>query len=241
MAQRAMWEEANPRTLDVAKVVELEQAIAADGTSLAELMDHAGAAVTQFVESGWLPRTRVVMFCGKGNNGGDGWVAAQLLTRARYHVTLVTPCEPGEIRAHPAREAALRCMEEAGDDERLKVLVAPDEAELGESLADAGVIVDAMLGTGFHYTSLHEPTASWVAAVVRAREGGGADGRRPFVIAVDVPSGLNAQTGEATCPVVHADATITMMAEKTGMATSRGRELCGELHIARIAPIERFM
>lgn len=238
----ARWEEPDAaRTLDVAQVVALEQAIAAAGTSLAELMDRAGASVARFVQERWDAESKVVVFCGKGNNGGDGWVAAQLLVGAGYEVILVAPCEPDEVSAHPAREAAQRCLQTVGASTDFELRVAPDGDEAAALAADADVILDALLGTGFHYDSLREPTHGWVQAIVDLHALARESGAGPAVVAVDVPSGLNAQDGTATLPVVQADFTVTMMAVKAGMTAPAGRALCGEVHVARIAPIEQFL
>ncbi|MEE0704989.1 MAG: NAD(P)H-hydrate epimerase, partial [Adlercreutzia sp.] len=108
------WEEASPTAsvLDVAAVVALEQRIAKAGTSLLELMTRAGHAVaeaaTQLQPSGG----GVVVLAGSGNNGGDGWVAAQDLADRGYAVTLVTKQAAPNLTAEPARTAPLRALEE---------------------------------------------------------------------------------------------------------------------------------
>lgn len=244
MAYEVQWEEfSDADVLDVAQVVALEQAIAADGTSLDVLMQRAGAAAAQFVRDRWRTGSSIVIFCGTGNNGGDGWVAGQLLAGEGYRVRLITPCPAAEIAAHPAHEAAQRCMAAAGRLENLNIAVSPDLEEVREWAGAADVLMDALLGTGFHYASLRQPTRSYVEIIVSlsGQDCCGLGAERPSIVAIDVPSGLNAQTGEATDPVVRADSTVTMMALKTGLMTPRGRKLCGAFFVARIADIDRYL
>lgn len=233
------------KVLDVADVVKLEQSIAATGTSLDELMQRAGACAADFVRRCVPAGARIVVFCGSGNNGGDGWVAAQLLAQAGYQVRLITPCAAEEVPAHPAAEAAVRCMQAVGELRNFHLAVAPERQAIDGWLAEADVAVDALLGTGFHYPSLREPVRTYVealAAVVGAQGSApAAPGKRPRIVAIDVPSGLNAQTGTATDPVVSADDTMCMMTLKTGMLKPQASALCGELHVARIADFSAFL
>lgn len=244
MAYEVQWEEFNnAKVLDVAQVVALEQGIAADGTDLDTLMQRAGASVAQFIRDRWRAGSDVVVLCGTGNNGGDGWVAGQLLAEAGYPVRLITPCAAEEIPAHPAHEAAQRCMAAAAQRENLQVAIAPGPADIRAWTGTADVLVDALLGTGFHYDSLRQPTRTYVEiiAALSGQDCCGLGAERPSIVAIDVPSGLNAQTGRATDPVVRADSTVTMMALKTGLMTPNGRKLCGAFYVARIADIEKYL
>lgn len=276
MTYRVRWEPADRvQTLDVKQVVALEQAIAADGTSLAELMDRAGASAAQFIRERWDANHAVLIFCGTGNNGGDGWVVGRLLAQAGYGVRLVCSHEPEEIGAQPAHDAAVRCLSEVGDTSGFTFELAPDADTVHRLAASADIVVDALLGTGFHYDTLREPTRTYVAAIADA-VGLGGDARSaatvtddvhggslapagiapdgdetsapvparvdaPVVVAVDVPSGLNAQTGQASDPVVRADYTVTMMTRKTGMRQPAAADLCGQISVARIADIEKYL
>lgn len=241
MAYQVQWEVADRvRTLDVPQVVALEQAIAADGTSLAELMDRAGASAARFIQDRWSADHTVLIFCGTGNNGGDGWVVGQLLAQTGYPVTLVCSHSPEEITAQPAHDAAVRCVSAVGDAPAFSFVQAPDVCAVQGLVAHANVVVDALLGTGFHYDSLREPTRTYIAAI--ADEASKAEHvARPAVVAIDVPSGLNAQTGQATDPVVRADYTVTMMTKKTGMAQTGAKAFCGSIAVARIADIEKYL
>ena len=251
-------EKAKRRVLDVADVVKLEQAIAAAGTPLDELMRRAGASVAQEVEA-WVPEPApVVVLCGAGNNGGDGWVCARLLARAGRPVTVVTPREAAAIKAWPAcDEAQATCTAIAREGLPIKQLIDPDPETLAADLAEAAAIVDALLGTGFSGTAVKEPLATWVE-LANARRFAGADGMlqalaghvasahgrppelcrakdAPFALAVDAPSGLSAQTGTAAQPCFQADETITMLALKPGLLEARARPYTGSIELAELA------
>ena len=220
--------------LDVPDVVALEQMIAADGTPLYELMKHAGAAIAQAALAREPRPQKVAIVAGSGNNGGDGWVAAELLAQEGLPTTIVTPKRPEELTTEPAHSAAVHAAQTCG--EALRILVAPAEGEVAATLEEADLAIDAMLGTGFAHDSLREPLAGWVRALNAAREAGGL-----YVIAADVPSGLSAQTGAAATPHVLADETITMMVRKPGLESDEGRRACGELKVASICDLSPYV
>lgn len=186
---------------------------------------------------------RVLIFAGPGNNGGDGWTAADVLLDAGCNVTLVTPCAPHDLRVEPARSEAVRVSG------KVPYLVNPSVDELRPLLDEADVVIDAMLSIGFMGKSIREPMATWVRLVNEARERGsrgahgargvygesGAQGARGVrVVSVDVPSGLSAQTGEQADPCIQADVTVTMIACKPGLLLPSAAERVGELINASI-------
>ena len=218
-------------TLNVPDVVELEQMIAADGTPLYELMVNAGAALASAAGERLGRRGAVVVLAGSGNNGGDGWVAAESLARSGHDAVVVTPRAPEELTTEPARTAALHAVDTCPD---LPVLVNPGRDELKGRLAAADVAIDAMLGTGFSHDVLRAPYADWTCELDDAHAAG------LHVIAADIPSGVSAQTGACSKPHVVADQTITMMTRKPGMPP----EHCGAVRVAEIhdlAPYEAFL
>ncbi|MBO7675085.1 MAG: NAD(P)H-hydrate epimerase [Atopobiaceae bacterium] len=210
--------------LSVEDVRWLEQRLDAAGVSLAELMERAGTAtareVMRLLDEGLAPVESVAILCGYGNNGGDGWVAAQLLQDKGYEVCVVTPLEPASIKSDLARAVAERAQKAD-----VPYLVLPAEDELNELLFSADVVVDALLGTGFY----GEPKAPFDDWIQRTNISGAR------VLAVDVPSGLNAQTGEAASCTVRADATITMLTLKPGLVGDAARDVCGSLRVAPLA------
>lgn len=231
------WE---PPALDVAQVVRLEQSIAEEGTPLSELMRRAGrflayeAAKLLGEKGSAAPETsaRIAVLCGNGNNGGDGWVAAKCLDRWGFPVDVVIARPPDQLAARPARDAAL---DAAGAlSERSRILCDPSEAELARVLDGASLTIDALLGTGFAHDQVRPPFGRWIELLNAAA------GRGLPVLAADVPSGLNAQTGIPARQTVRAARTVTMIAPKTGMAAPTAKPFCGAVRVAPLAYIEPF-
>lgn len=219
--------------MDVAEVVALEQRIAQEGTSLYTLMTRAGKAVAEAVCQHAPVGLYVVVLAGSGNNGGDGWVAAEDLAEQGYNVVLVTKAPAAEIKAEPAKTAALKA-EEAGS---FRVEVDPGRGAIEEELKRADVVVDAILGTGFSYSEVREPYERWIALAneVCGRKpecSGKGAGEGAWLIAVDCPSGLNAQMGTAAQACIRADETITMLAVKTGLLVPEAAPYVGQLRLA---------
>lgn len=208
-------------TLDVAKVIELEKRIEAEGTPLSKLMDQAGAALAEFAAARCEAGSRILVLCGSGNNGGDGWVAARLLEDAGFEVTVATPRPADQITAQPARDAAMRTAETF----KGKVIVAHDRLP-EEALRGNALLMDCILGTGFDFDQVKEPFASWIE---QANEAEG------FKLACDTPSGLSAQTGKAASSCFTADATVTMLAVKTGLTAPEAAPYAGSIFLAPLA------
>ena len=187
--------------------------------SVSELMHRAGGAAAQEVmHLGDV--SRVVVLAGFGNNGGDGWGAAEDLKASGVDGRVVTPCEPENLHGDLAPMVARAAIESG-----VKYLVGPSRDELDQLLGAADVVLDAMLGTGFHDAPV-APLSIWIDAL-------NSSGAR--VVSVDVPSGLSAQTGRAPGAVVVADVTITMLALKPGLLSDDGRDVCGSIVVAPLA------
>lgn len=230
---------AAPVTLSVPDVIRLEQAIAERGTSLAALMERAGRflgyyAMVDSIKAG-MPTARMAVLCGFGNNGGDGWVAARYLADAGFETTLITPIAAEDLKAQPARDAAMAAQEFLDACEGAQVLVAPDAKTLETTLAQADVIVDALLGTGFSGDAVRAPFDAWINLANAQR------GRGARIVAADVPSGLSAQTGKAASPCIKADLTVTMICQKPGLVTPYAFAFCGNVKVAPIAYIEPIL
>lgn len=216
--------------LDVSDVVALEQAIAAAGTSLAELMDRAGTWLAYRVHVRAAAPCAIVVLAGNGNNGGDGWVAARELARMGHAVDLVSAKPADEIDAHPAREAALDAMRQFAD-LGVRVHVDPDAGALEALLSQADVVVDAILGTGFAHDTVRAPFDAWIQAANAQRA------RGAVVVAADCPSGLNAQTGTAASSCITADETVTMIVSKTGLHAGDAARFCGAITVAGLCDL----
>jgi NAD(P)H-hydrate epimerase len=198
---------------------EIDRAAIEDfGIPALTLMDRAGRAVADAAAALAGPRGRVVVVCGGGNNGGDGYVAARLL-RASGRDARVMALVPAERLAADAR-AVREQAERAG--------VPIDDGVLGPLEAGVGdVVVDAIFGTG-----LARPPQGPFAEAIGAIEAARVAGAR--VVAVDVPSGLSADTGRPLGPCVRADRTVTFAFPKRGLALHPGLALAGEVTVADI-------
>jgi NAD(P)H-hydrate epimerase len=201
-----------------------QRAITELGIPGAVLMENAGRGAAEAIVAALpalgIPRrgARVAIVCGKGGNGGDGFVVARWLKRhgARPTVLLVHPA--AEIRGDAARK--LEELRRAG----IRPRPLPEPAAAADTLARAHLVVDALLGTG----SRGAPEG----AVSRAIELVNASGRP--VVALDIPSGLSANTGGHEGAVIRATMTLTFAGLKRGLVTSPGDELAGRVTVIGI-------
>ena len=203
--------------LSVEEVLRLEDLIEKEGTSKAALMEHAGEFAAACVE-GHSPE-HVVVLVGFGNNGGDGWVAADILSNHGIKVDVVSPVEPNEIKSPVARHVARRTA--ARD---VRVVVGPSRDELIGILEHADVVLDAILGTGFK-GAVRAPFSIWIPTLNELGL---------TVVSVDVPSGLDAETGSVSSVCVSADQTATLLAPKIGLYSGEGPEYAGEIVCGRL-------
>ena len=205
--------------LNIEDVRRVEQALTREGVSISELMHRAGSAAAQeVIRMGDVARAAILV--GTGNNGGDGWVAAEELAAAGVKVTVVSPIPPDKIKGDLAKVVAVRAIS-AG----VPVVVGPPRSTLEELFSKADVVLDGMLGTGFR-GSPTAPYDIWIDTLNMS-------GTR--VVAIDVPSGLSAQTGHAPGGCVFADVTVTMIALKPGLLSDEGRDACGSIVVAPLA------
>jgi NAD(P)H-hydrate epimerase len=194
-------------------------AIHDEGVPSLELMERAGAGVARAITA-MVPDGPVRIVCGKGNNGGDGLVVARLLADAGLDAEALLLADPDELSA-----------DARANFERLAGWRRVDAGELPGALEGSGVVVDAMLGTGFEGA----PRAPLDAAI-EAVNGAGAP-----VVAVDVPSGVNATTGEVEGACVRADVTVTFHAAKVGLSVDPGKTHAGRVDAVAIGmPPERW-
>lgn len=202
-----------PRALYRVEQVRMLDRIAVEecGIESFELMRRAGAAAFEALRARWPQARRVRVFAGAGNNGGDGWVLAGLAA-ARGLAVEVTPAGDPERLTGDAAAARAGCLER-------RVTVTPPAEPVGAPDPSSAVVVDALLGTGLDRPAEGE----WAAAIDRIN-GGGCP-----VLALDVPSGLCADTGAPLGPAVRADVTVTFIGVKRGLLTGRAADHTGEL------------
>jgi hydroxyethylthiazole kinase-like uncharacterized protein yjeF len=186
-------------------------AIAEAGIPGYTLMSRAGEACWEALQSRWPAARALLVLCGTGNNGGDGFIVARLALAANWRVQVL----------------------QLGDAARLQgdaLTAYSDFVSLGGQVSpfttaasmEADVLVDAMLGTG-----VDRPlTGDWQLAVERVNQSS-----LP-VLAVDLPTGLQADTGAVTGAAVHADMTVTFIGRKAGLYTGAGPDYAGDIRFA---------
>lgn len=182
-------------------------------------MERAGWAVARAAMDvlGGAYGRRVVAVCGKGNNGGDGYVAARHLCRWGMRATVVTLDDPEGMREPAATNH--RRLADVGVRVR-RFTTATLERELGR----ADIVIDALFGTGFR----GQPEDDWAEAIE-------AMDRCPApVVSVDIPSGVNGETAEIGGTAVRATMTVTFGAAKTGVVLMPGAELAGDVRVVDI-------
>ncbi len=202
-----------PHLLTPAEMGEADRMTIAGGTAAIALMESAGRAVADEAARLARSRGRIVVLCGPGNNGGDGFVAARLLAERRYSVEVGLLGRREAIRG----DAALAAARFAG-----KVLPA---ASVDLSAADC--VADAVFGAG-----LARDVEGEARMIVERINGFDRSGRP--VVAVDVPSGLDGATGEVRGAAVEATSTVTFFRLKPGHLLEPGRSLCGTIRLADI-------
>ena len=208
------------RILNSEQIKAVEAAADESGISYLRLMENAGAACAKVIRTRFDPtdKRRVVVLCGKGKNGGDGFVAARKLFENGYdvHVLLVA----GEPKADNAREMFAR----------LRELEIPAESYMPQSerqralLQKADILIDAVFGTGFA-GSLPENLQALFAF---AETCGG------FVVSIDLPSGVCADTPQLQSRPLKADLTVSVMALKPALVSFPAREFAGEIQVVSI-------
>ncbi len=186
-----------------AQIRAIEQAAFAGVIASDALMQEAGTAAFAVLRESWPEARRLLILCGTGNNGGDGYVIARLAKEAGLDVTLIALDAPKTADALAMASAA----RQAG--------VTPQP--WSGVLPDTDVIVDALLGIGLN-SPLRGPVAEMVAAVNRSG--------LP-VLAVDLPTGIDADTGAVWGDAISANITVTFLGDKPGLLTGEGASHAG--------------
>ncbi len=182
------------------------------------LMENAGRGVVEFLEERFAPLSqhRILVLCGRGNNGGDGLVVARLLCERALKPRVVLLADPSALKGDAA--ANLKRFSSLGP-----LDVVTHESEWGRvkrALADTTLLVDAILGTG-----LSKPLEGFLLGIVRDLN---SSFPRAQVVAVDLPTGISADTGELIGESVRADASVTLTAPKRAHVFPPASERAGE-------------
>lgn len=185
------------------------------------LMENAGAGAARTILQHSDADSTIAIVCGRGNNGGDGFVIARHLHNAGRSVNILLACDPTALTGDAAVNHAIAA--------RMHLPMTPfataDQiAATRPALSAAGVIVDALLGTGFT-GPVRSPLDLAIAAINDAET---------LVFAVDVPSGLDCDTGVPGSATVRAHHTITFVAAKVGFLRPEAKDCVGRMHVVDI-------
>ncbi|MCF8012005.1 MAG: NAD(P)H-hydrate dehydratase [Clostridiales bacterium] len=218
------------RAVTAAEMREMDrEAIQDIGIPGAVLMENAGRHVVEICEqlAGDCTGKYFVVISGKGNNGGDGFVAARHLKNRGAEVKVYLMAETGDVKGD-ARLNLDIWLKMGGT--VVNALQYSSEA-WEEELKRAGVIIDALYGTGFK-GAVRDSAVPLVNAVNTSLA---------VIVAADIPSGLEADTGKVNGPCIRADAAVTFGLPKIGLLTGDGPEYTGDLHVVDISIPEEIL
>ena len=193
------------------------------------LMERAGTGVVDYLlrHYGSPKGKKVVVFCGKGNNGGDGLVIARLL-HAKGALLKVVMLAPYQELSKDAKTMYRRFKKKAKPSQ---IFVLPNQKKLASETHNAHLIIDALLGTGLS-SFVHEPYATAIETI-NAAEG--------FTVAVDLPSGLHSETGAILGIAVQANLTVTFGCPKIGLYVGEAIDQVGSIQVVDIGIPSEFV
>ncbi len=197
-----------------AEMKEIERKAADAGTSYYQMMENAGTGAADYIsQKHSVKGKRVLIFCGKGNNGGDGFVSARRLTEKKALVRLIL------MEGEPKTEDAIKNKELC---EAMGIPIydaAKMETRVPGFMEETDIIIDAVYGTGFH-GELKELVKSALRRI---------NASEALVVSLDIPSGLNGDTGIADSDTVRADETIVFHRLKPAHKKENAKEYCGRI------------
>lgn len=194
------------------------------GVSILMMMENASrniAVMCRKLLGGSVKNKKIVILCGKGNNGGDGLGAARHLINFGAHVTCLLTTEVSELRTDARKQYNILYNTQA----HIEAYHGPSCFSLLEEFIDADLLIDALIG----YDLKGNPREPIATFITKANES-----EKP-ILAVDIPSGLLGDTGEATKPTIKAATTLTLALPKVGLLTEKAKEYVGELYVADLS------
>lgn len=196
-------------------------AIEQQGLSISILMDRAGAAVAAAASSSWVNTSgkKAAVFCGKGHNGGDGFVAARILAEEGANVSVFILANDKDDLKQESREALAKLEKTLA-----RIIFNPGNEAIRENIATTDIIIDCIFGFGLT-GAVVEPVSNIINIINESSA---------EVLAVDVPSGVEADSGHVHGSAIKADWTITFTLPKVGCLIYPGAEYAGELQIEDI-------
>ena len=188
------------------------------------LMERAGEAAFEVLRTAWPRAKKLMVVCGRGNNAGDGYIVARLAHKFGYDVNVL-----GLVSFSKLHGDALKAAREAAD--AGVPLVNGEDAFDAQLLSDCDVIVDAIFGTGLD----RAVEGRWFDAIEAINQS------TCPVLALDIPSGLQADMGSALGIAIEAQHTVTFIARKQGLYTGLGRQCSGQVHFSDLgAPLAAY-
>jgi NAD(P)H-hydrate epimerase len=187
------------------------------------LMENAGRGAAEIIHQ-LAPPGLAVILCGSGNNAGDGYVIARHLELMGHEVRIVSLVEPSELKGDALINARV------AENSAIEILVARDRSAIDAAMSGATTIIDCLLGTGAQ-GGLREPFA---CAVELANQHSA-----KLRIAIDIPTGMDCDSGKCGEPTFRADHTITFVARKIGFDVASDSSYLGRVHEVSIgAPLK---
>lgn len=189
------------------------------------LMENAGRGCAEFIKDklAGVKRPKVCIFCGTGNNGGDGYVIARHLLNNGFVAVVVICGERSKIRGDA--RVNLDILEKSGQGvEELNPCGGEIAKQVGRFAAGADMVVDGLFGTGLK-GELGDEYKQLIRAI---------NGLDCPILAVDIPSGLDCDTGKPHGAAIRADYTVTFVAVKKGFTVGQAAEYTGEIFVASI-------
>lgn len=213
------------KVIDCAQMRELERQAVEAGCSYLQLMEQAGMAVAQYVRFLWREqaKTQVLILCGKGNNGGDGFVAARYLQQWGIKVAVLL------ADGRPTTGDAQIMLERL--DPELTPIFTLEDPQASQWLEQSKILVDAVYGIGFH-GKVKEPIVGLFERVNQSAA---------RVVAVDLPSGAQGDSGRVEGVCIQADATITFTALKPAHILYPASDFCGQVEICQVGVPGAFL
>lgn len=188
------------------------------------LMENAGRSAAERIHAR-ATDGHVAILCGKGNNGGDGYVIARHLELLGHDVTLLTACDPADLSG----DAAIAYEVARRSKISMQLLAEASRENWQVALAEATVLVDALLGTG-----ANGPPRGAIAIAIQAMNDYRERTPTVTVCAIDLPSGLDCDSGLAAGACVTADLTVTFVAPKRGFTTPTAAGFLGRVEVVGI-------
>jgi NAD(P)H-hydrate epimerase len=187
------------------------------------MMENAGHGISDFVVSKFknVKGKKIVAVCGTGNNGGDGFVACRHLAGHGAKTTVILLGDPSGIKSEEAKLnwGIIEKMDS------VEIIFGKEiDGGIRKRISGAGIILDGIFGTGIK-GEIHEPYATAIDLV---------NNSKAYVVAIDVPSGFDPNTGEIHEKVVKADATITFHRMKRGLAGNGAKKYAGPVYVEKI-------